>query len=154
MVPLAKVLRTHILAVIVFIAVFVGLCILDRYVAITSILAERFHDVAQPLIGLSVSLIIFPFITVPAVENIVSKARELRISVNLRLLEDYINGCFTVFLLALTEIIVIIIYSLLPSWVLLCVAFSVLGSLAVVLGILVLSLWQVMELLYRVVQQR
>jgi hypothetical protein len=115
---------------------------------------ERFQSIGQLLVALSVSLIIFPFISLPAIESIVSRTRELGIAVNPELVGDYASGCFIVLLLSLLETMVVILYSLIPIQELLLIIFSLLCSQMVVVLILVLFLWRATALLYYIARKK
>ncbi len=112
---------------------------------------EHFQEVSQPLIGLSVSLIIFPIITVPLVGDIVSRVKNLGIKVNKNLVKDYVNGCFTIFAIAVMELLIILIKPFINYDIIIYLIISFLLSLVIILVILMLSLWKIVKLLYEVI---
>lgn len=117
-------------------------------------LRDAFSAAADYVVALSVSLIVFPFVSVPAVERIVSRAESVNIRVNPRLVKDYVNSCYAVFMLALTEIILIITYSLLEEpWFLLLLVLSNLVTLLLILAFLMLALWKTSLLLIEVTRK-
>lgn len=142
-----------IMFVVFFVAVYtmVGIGIVP-----VDVLCARFEVALQSVIALSVSLIIFPFITVPAVESIVSKAERVGVKVSNKLVEDYVHGCYTIFLLSVVEVVLIIVYSFLGKTLLtlpvILLALSTLAVLIIVLLILVYSLWKVTLLLQRILK--
>jgi len=108
----------------------------------------RFREMLSTVIALSVSLIIFPFISVPAVESIVERAERLNIKVNPRLVKDYVDGCFMVFLLSTIEMALIIAIQLVEGAPLITLAsFALLLTLIIILFTIVYSLWVVTRLL-------
>jgi len=108
----------------------------------------RFEGALPSVVALSVSLIIFPFITVPAVESVVERAEKLGIKVNQKLLKDYVDGSYTVFLLAVAEMVLIIVVQLVEEALLLTLAaLTLLSTLIIVLFIVVYSLWEVTRIL-------
>ncbi len=136
---------------ILFILFFVIVGIIARVnIASIDVLRARFEVALQPIIAFSVSLVIFPFISVPAVESIISRAERAGIKVSSKLVEDYIHGCYTVFLLAISEIVLIITYSFLERSLLILLAVPILITLIILTLVLVYSLWKVTLLLQRV----
>ena len=131
------------------------LVILIMYIhsGIIDFLLKNFESALQALLGLSISLILFPFITVPIVHNVVTRARELGIKINKNLIKDYINACFIVFILATMEIVSIIIYSLASSPLWFYIIFPVLVTMLIMLVLLTLGLWQVVKILYEIIKE-
>ena len=112
--------------------------------------ASNFSFVSQALIGLSISLILFPFISVPVVHSVVTRAWELGIEPSKELVKDYVDACFTVFVLSTMEMICVITYSL-SHWIeLVYLMFPVLVAMITVLLILSFGLWKVAVLLYTI----
>ena len=111
----------------------------------------HFQEVSQPLVGLSVSLIIFPIITVPLVGDIVLKTRSLGIKVNKNLVKDYVNGCFTVFTVSVVELIMVLLKPFINYCIIDYLLISFLSALIVILVVLMLSLWKIVRLLYEVI---
>ena len=138
-------------AAVMFILFFVAVYIMVGIgIVSVNVLRIRFEAALQPIIALSVSLVIFPFISIPAVESIVSRAERAGIKASSKLIEDYIHGCYTVFLLAVTEIVLVTAYSFLKEvLLLLLLAVPTLITLIIVLLILVYSLWRATLLLQR-----
>ena len=112
--------------------------------------ASNFSFVSQALIGLSISLILFPFISVPVVHSVVTRAWELGIKPSKELIKDYVDACFTVFVLSTVEMICVIVYSLSHwiTWV--YIMLPVLVAMITVLLILSFGLWKVAALLYTI----
>ena len=120
---------------------------------IVETLAKNFENASQALIGLSISLILFPFITVPVVHNVIVRARELGIKINKNLIKDYINACFIVFILATVEIVSIIVYSLTNLMLWFYVIFPILIVMLIMLVLLTLGLWQIVKILYEIIKE-
>ena len=117
---------------------------------ITHGFASNFSFVSQALIGLSISLILFPFISVPVVHSVVTRAWELGIEPSKELVKDYVDACFTVFVLSTVEMICVIMYSL-SHWItLVYIMLPVLVAMIMVLLILSFGLWKVAALLYTI----
>ena len=112
---------------------------------------EHFQEVSQPLVGLSVSLIIFPIITVPLVGDMVLKTRSLGIKVNKNLVKDYVNGCFTVFTVSVVELIIVLLKPFINYCIIDYLLISFLSALIVILVVLMLSLWKIVRLIYEVI---
>jgi len=137
-------------AAMVFALVFVALYVMVSVgVVPVNVLRDRFEAALQPIIALSVSLVIFPFMSVPAVESIVSRAERVGKKASTKFIEDYVHGCYTVFLLAVAEMVLVIVYSFLKGVLLLLLAVPTLTTLIIVLLILVYSLWRITLLLQR-----
>ena len=149
MVSLRALLKTHILALAVFLAALAVLLPIDSTMGLTGLLAERFQYVAQLLVALSASLIVFPFVSFPAVERVISSAEELGVVANPRLVEDYATGCLVVFMVSLLEVVLVIVYSLTQRRELLYLVFPLLASQLVVVLVIVFFLWSVTSLLWR-----
>ena len=141
------------LAVITFLLSFAILYALVKINVVSySLLHNQLEKALQPIVALSVSLIIFPFITIPSVESIVSRAERAGIKVSKKLVEDYIHGCYTVFSLSLIEIISIIFFIFFSTWIIIYLILSFFITKMVVLLILVYSLWQVSVLLQQTLE--
>jgi len=146
-------LTLPILAVIVIVVCCLALFVLAYLsIDVPAIFSRRFGESVQPLIALSVSLAIFPIITVPLVGEIVSKARDLGIRVSKSLVEDYVNGCFTIFILSIAELILVFLITVLETIVVLYyLVIALLASILLVLAVLMLSLWKIVKLLYEII---
>ena len=118
------------------------------------LLVDRFESALPSIIALSVSLIIFPFVSVSAVESIVARAEKTGVRMNPNLVKDYLDGCYTIFLLSAIEMILVITYSLSKTVLLLILALSLLPSLVIVLILIVVALWNVTLLLQNVVSSK
>lgn len=116
-------------------------------------LTAGLREAAPPLVALSVSLIVFPFISVPAVESIVSRAQSLGVKVNQKLVEDYIDGCFIVFLLSVVELLLLVFYAFTDLPVIVFTTIPVLVSLIFVTIILVSGLWQITRLMMKLISE-
>jgi len=110
---------------------------------------KHFSEIFSPLVALSVSLIIFPIITIPYIGNIVLNAKRLNIQVRRELVKDYIDGCYTVFALAVSELLAILAKPLITDYMVYLIV-SLLIALVITLVALMLSLWKVTKLLYEV----
>lgn len=145
-----KYLKTWVFGVVVLV-----LALATLYVATTlnplalNALATGLREAAQPLAALSVSLTLFPFISVSAVESTVSRARSLKIPVNEALVRDYVDGCFLVSLLSILELLLLVLYAFTFSSLIVFIAISVLASLVASVTILMLGLWQITRLLVK-----
>jgi len=136
---------TFLLFVFIFIILLIASMANPR--AVHSMLL-RFREMLSTVVALSVSLIIFPFISVPAVESTVERAEKLNIKVNPKLIKDYVDGCFTIFLLSTVEMVLIIAIQLVEGIPLITLAaFALLLTLIIVLFTVVYSLWKVTRLL-------
>jgi len=113
----------------------------------------RFKEALNSVIALSISLIIFPFVSVPAVESIVEHAKKLHIKVSSNLVKDYVDGCFTVSILATIEVVLIIAIQLIEEieFLLILIALALLLTLIIDFFIIVYSLWVVTRLLQELV---
>jgi len=150
-----KWLTTVRFATLTFALIFVALLAADTVdsYAVYSILL-RFREALATVVALSVSLIVFPFVSVPAVESIVERAERLGIRVNPRLVKDYVDGCFTMFLLATTEIILAITIQLTEDTHLITLAaFALLLTLTIEFFTVVSSLWKATRLLQEAVEK-
>lgn len=110
-------------------------------------LVKGLREATSPLIALSVSLIVFPIISVSTVEDVVSKARSSGIEVNQRLVKDYIDGCFMIFILSMVNLLLLVFYAFTGLWVIVFTTVSVLVSLIFVMIILMSGLWQITRLI-------
>jgi len=167
MVGISRLLNIRSFALLLFSAIFV-ICLVVCYVLVNVwINALELHklrvgfEVALPsIMALSVSLVVFPFVSVPAVESITARAEKAGIKVNPKLLKDYIDGCFTIFLLSTAEIILIIVYQIIGEiagnivvfalpmkTLILCGLLSLLCTLIVILVLVILALWEATSLL-------
>ncbi|MEM1832530.1 MAG: hypothetical protein QXJ97_13495, partial [Desulfurococcaceae archaeon] len=117
------------------------------------ILIMRLHGAMQPLIALSVSLLVFPFVSVPAVESIVSRARSHGLRVSSELVKDYVDGCFTVFLLSVTELLLLVLYAFTHSELVAFATVAVLISLTFSTVILMSGLWHITRLMIDVTSE-
>jgi len=109
----------------------------------------RFREATATVIALSISLTIFPFVSVPAVESIVEHTEKLHIKVSPNLVKDYVDGCFTVSILATIEVVLIIAIQLIEEikFLLILIALALLLTLIIDFFIIVYSLWVVSRLL-------
>lgn len=135
---------------IAVIVLLIACAVVYREPWITHGFASNFSFVSQALIGLSISLILFPFISVPVVHSVVTRAWELGIKPSKELIKDYVDACFTVFVLSTVEMICVIVYSLSHwiTWV--YIMLPVLVAMITVLLILSFGLWKVAALLYTI----
>ncbi len=144
---------TKLLALISFIVVFA----LQLSTCITCIITDNFGIITSVLLVYSASLIIFPIMTVPLVADIMLKVKEQlgkQGTPNPRLVKDYVDGCFTAFLLAVLELMIILVLSLfrdgiLPS-ILMLLLLPMATSMTALLVSIMLSLWKVAKLAYEV----
>ncbi|MEM1866044.1 MAG: hypothetical protein QXD57_07440 [Ignisphaera sp.] len=110
-------------------------------------LSAGIREAMQPLIVLSVSLLVFPFISVSAVESVVLRAQSLGLKVSKSLLKDYVDGCFTVFFLSAVELLLLVLYAFTRYGAIVFVALAVLASLVFNTVNLMLGLWQITRLM-------
>lgn len=89
----------------------------------------------------------------PAVESIVSRAQNLGVKVNQKLVEDYIDGCFMVFLLSVVELLLLVFYAFTGLSVIVFATMPVLISLIFVTVILISGLWQITRLMVRLISE-
>jgi len=130
--------------VLLFVFIFVVLLAVGTidFYAVYNVLF-RFREALPFVAALSISLIIFPFISISAIENIVERAEKLGIKVDPMLLKDYVDGCFTIFLLASIEMVLIILIQLIEGVPLLnLTTLALLLTLIIVFFIFVYSLWK------------
>jgi len=114
----------------------------------------RFSEALSFIVALSISLVIFPFISISAIENIVERAEKLNVRVNPKLVKDYVDGCFMVFLLSTVEIVLMIAIQLIESIpIITLTAFTLLLTLIIVLFTIVYSLWKAARLLQEAVEK-
>lgn len=142
-------LKTHVLALLAFFVVLVFLVITDHTIGITHLLAENFQGIGQLLATLSTSLIVFPFVSFPAVERVISSAEEVGINVSPELVKDYASGCLTVFIISLLEVTSVILYSITHQQLFLYIVFSLFPSQLIVVLIIVVFLLRATSLLWR-----
>jgi len=139
--------------VLLFVLIFVVLLVVGtiNFYAVYDVLFRFREMMLASVVALSVSLIIFPFISIPAVESIVERAEKLNIKVESGLVRDYVDGCFTAFLLSAIEMVLIIAIQLVEGVTLITLAtFALLLTLIIVFFIVVYSLWVVTRLLQEV----
>jgi len=164
MVSVSKLLNIRSLALLLFSALFV-ICLYvlaDECINATELrkLLVGFEAALPSIIALSVSLVVFPFVSADAVESITARAEKAGIKVNPKLLKDYIDGCFTIFLLSTAEIILIIVYRIIGEVAENIVVFifpmktlilsgllSILCTLIVILILVISALWEATSLL-------
>ncbi len=151
MVRYRDLLTVRVWAPLSFVFVLTVLLVIDHHASLVGLLAG-FREAFQPIIALSVSLVIFPFITVPAVESIVSRAKKLNLYVNPSLVKDYVDACFTVFIMALSEIVLLIVYSFTHKTLIAYTALATLTTMILVLFTLMAALWQVTALFYKIIE--
>jgi len=155
MVSIVKRLTVGGLALLFFVSFFVALLVAGatNFYAVYNILF-RFREALTTVTALSVSLIIFPFISVPVIASIVERAEKLSIKVNPSLVKDYVDGCFTIFSLSTAEIILIIAIQLAEGNSLLTlVAFALLLTLIFVFFFVVYGLWVATRLLQEITKR-
>jgi len=82
--------------------------------------------------------------------ELVSRIRELNIRVSKSLVEDYINGCFTIFSLSIVELVLVFLATSFETiTILYYLVLPLLISILSVLVVLMLSLWRITKLLYK-----
>jgi len=154
MTSILKRLTARRIAILLFLIIFTALLAVSgvNFYAVYDILF-RFREALSSVIALSIPLIIFPFVSVPAVESIVERAEKLRIKVSPNLVKDYVDGCFTVSILATAEVVLIIAIQLIEEikFLLALIALSLLLTLIIDFFIIIYSLWVVSKLLHRVI---
>jgi len=150
MVSIVERLTVGRLAFLFFVSFFVVLLVAGatNFYAVYDILF-RFREASATVTALSVSLIIFPFISVPAVVSIVERAEKLNIRVNPSLMKEYVDGCFIVLLLSTVELVLTIAIQLTEGNSLLTlVAFALLLTLISVFLLVIYRLWVALSLAY------
>jgi len=152
MVSIVKQLTIRRFTFLLFVFVFAILLAVNRvnFHAVDNILF-RFREILTTVVTFSVSLIIFPFISVPAVESIVERAEKLNIKANPRLVKDYVDGCYIASLLSTVEIVLIITIQLVEGVPLITLAaFALLLTLVGIFFVVIYSLWIVTRILQEI----
>lgn len=150
----AKHLRIRIIAITTFILTHLALGLLVSLNMLTlDTLSAGLREATSPLIVLSVTLIVFPFVSVSGVESIVSRAQSLGIKVNQKLVEDYVDGCFIVFLLSVAELISLVLYVFTDSVIIVYITIPLLITLVFITIILLSGLWEIAKMMIKIIPE-
>lgn len=145
---IARYFKTWVTALVLFALTLATLRLMVAFDIVShDVLSAGIREAMQPLIALSVSLLVFPFISVPAVESVVSRAQSRGLRVSEGLVKDYVDGCFTVFLLSAVELLLLVLYAFTRYGAIVFVALAALASLVFNMVILMLGLWQIARLM-------
>lgn len=98
-----RIKKTYGMAIFVFIVMALIFTVMDIVAGFLHSLSSQISEFRQIILGISLSFILFPLTSLSIIDTIINRAREIGTTISIEILNDYIYGSLTVFVLSLVE---------------------------------------------------
>ena len=148
--------KTYCIAVIVFIAMITIFMVTNAGVMFLHSLNGQISEFRQIILGISLSFILFPLTSLSIIDIIINRARGIGATISIEILNDYIYGSLTVFVLSLVEqgLLMLSLVAVNAITIIMPLILSAVVAQLAVLILLISFIGKVMSVLYSSISSR